>query len=96
MIYRFLHLKIVLYRPIFTQLCRKSFPGTFPAVTRNPTATNKVQASEDNPLYASFSRQCSVTCVQSAQELIDLISITSQTAVTGAWWYNIFCKLFDL
>src|SRR5258707_8208991 len=94
MLYRFLHLKIVLYRPIFTQLCRKTFPGSLPVSGRKPTTEYKQQDCEDNPLYSSFSRQCSITCVQSAQELIDLISITSQTAATGAWWYNIFCMFF--
>lgn len=90
-LYRYLHLKIILYRPIFTQLCRKTFPRSLPGSVRKSATEYKYQDREDNPLYSSFSQQCSITCVQAAQELIDLISITSQTDATGAWWYNIFC-----
>jgi hypothetical protein len=89
--FRFLHLKIVLYRPIFTQLCRKTFPGSLPGSVRNPPTEHKYREQQDNHLYTSFSHQCSITCVKAAQELIELISITSQTDATGAWWYNIFC-----
>ncbi len=89
---RFLHLKIILYRPIFTQLCRKSFGVSLLEGVRESISEDKRQTQTENPLYSSFSHQCSITCIQTAQELIDLISVTSQTNATGAWWYNVFCK----
>ncbi|KAH8804474.1 fungal-specific transcription factor domain-containing protein [Xylogone sp. PMI_703] len=87
---RFLHLRIVLYRPIFTQFCRKSFEESSPESARKSAPDYKRQTQAENPLYSSFSHQCSIACIQAAQELIDLISVTSQTNVTGAWWYNVF------
>jgi len=87
---RFLHLKIILYRPIFTQLCRKSFGESLPESFRKSAPEYKRQTQAENPLYSSFSHQCSISCIQAARELIDLISVTSRTNATGAWWYNVF------
>ncbi|RFU33077.1 hypothetical protein B7463_g3284, partial [Scytalidium lignicola] len=87
---RFLHLRIILYRPIFTQFCRKSFEESLPESVRKSAPEYKRQTQAENPLYSSFSYQCSIACIQAAQELIELISETSQTNATGAWWYNVF------
>lgn len=37
-----------------------------------------------------------MACVKAAQDLITLISFTSQTKETGAWWYNVFCEYIYL
>lgn len=90
---RFLHLKILLYRPIFTQHCRDTFaPSTDNSgAARQFAAPGRGDQTREKALHSVFSQRCSVACVQAAQELIELVSMSSKTSATGAWWYNVFC-----
>ena len=93
-LFRFLYLRIIVYRPVFTQHCRESFGESLPESVRRSAQEYKRHKQAENALYSSFSHQCSIACIQAAQELIELISVTSKTDATGAWWYNVFCKLY--
>ncbi|KAL6247266.1 hypothetical protein RBB50_005611 [Rhinocladiella similis] len=83
---RYLHLRILLYRPMFIQYCQhvcsEAGEGTMDATCRRP-----VQATEVSLIFA---RGVSVTCVENSTRLIDQVHLRSTTAATGAWWYNLY------
>ncbi|KUJ06725.1 uncharacterized protein LY89DRAFT_404565 [Mollisia scopiformis] len=83
---RFIHLKLLLYRPIFNQLCLES-------KLEGLTRTSGECESHDKAtsmLYSHFAPRCAAECVGAAGQLIDIIDRASQTSATGAWWYNVF------
>ncbi|KAH0545362.1 hypothetical protein FGG08_000503 [Glutinoglossum americanum] len=84
----YLHLRILLYRPIFTQLCRSSSSASLAAEpTGKPSADGLANKSEDT-MTSFFATRCAVSCVTAAMELINIINKNMNT--TGAWWYNMF------
>ncbi|PVH91715.1 hypothetical protein DM02DRAFT_576718 [Periconia macrospinosa] len=77
---RFLHSRMLLYRPIFFQFCR-----------RNSRIARLGTPSSSGPaVVTSLAFHCALTCVQTAVELIGSIEKYSCTAATGAYWYNMF------
>lgn len=80
--HRFLHLKILLHRPFFTQFCNVDRDSPPPA------------ASEPSALFSAISTQCALSCVGAALDLLKLIHENYRTTVTGAWWYNGLCECF--
>ncbi|KAJ5707301.1 hypothetical protein N7488_007102 [Penicillium malachiteum] len=80
---RFIHLRLLLYRPMFTQVCSEERIG----LTEPRKSTNR---PEKSVIYTSTSVNCAVACVKSAIELVSLVYETYQTSVTDAWWYNGF------
>lgn len=85
---RFVHLKLLLYRPIFNKLCVESKLGS----ARTSSDFDRRDAT-NNMLYCHFAQHCAEACVGAAEELINIIDTASQTLATGAWWYNVFCKI---
>ena len=87
---RFLHLKILLYRPSFSAFC---------AAARRSCQRRGIDIglhepeSEVNTLQAAFSAQCATTCVQIAHELSETLLFATQEGATGAWWFGLFCRL---
>ncbi|KAF9893639.1 hypothetical protein FE257_010951 [Aspergillus nanangensis] len=71
---RFLYLHLLLYRPIFTQLCTDS--------STLPTAQSVI--------YASILAKCAAACVKAAINLVSLVHETYLTSATDTWWYNGF------
>ncbi|KAJ5628555.1 hypothetical protein N7490_010783 [Penicillium lividum] len=85
---RFIHLRLLLYRPMFTQLCsneRTDF--TRQTSTDRSTGTTRL---ENNAIYTSMSVNCAAACVTAAIELVSLVYETYTTSLTDAWWYNGF------
>lgn len=83
---RYLHLKILLYRPSFTQFCKTS---------ASPTQLVSARANHDimpefPSLTESFAQCCSIECVRSAIELIEQTEQTATRDDFGAWWYSMF------
>ncbi|RDH29672.1 fungal-specific transcription factor domain-domain-containing protein [Aspergillus welwitschiae] len=81
---RLLHIRMVLLRPILSKYCDLYNQST---ITYHP--------SEDS-LPQRFALQCSIVCVKSAQDLIDMtytnLAMDNSTNTIGllpAWWYNI-------
>jgi hypothetical protein len=85
---RFIHLRLLLFRPMFTQLCSDERLGN-----RNSSQdTNRNTARPDkNIIYSSMSVNCAAACVTAAVELVSLVYETYRTSLTDAWWYNGFC-----
>ncbi|RAQ42709.1 fungal specific transcription factor [Aspergillus flavus] len=73
---RYIHLHLLLYRPIFTQLYSN----------RNSSCGLEMQ----RPLYSSMFSKCATACVTTAIDLTHLVQETYQTKATDAWWYNGF------
>ncbi|KAL2009964.1 hypothetical protein VTN00DRAFT_5771 [Thermoascus crustaceus] len=84
---RFLLLRMLIYRPVFVQLCQRSSlsqqSSTFSSRTHDDSDANTV-------MFTFFAQRSAVTCIEAAVGLINLISRTSQTPQTGAWWYNLY------
>ena len=92
--HRFIHLRLLLCRPIFTQICSERI-----GKSRSSTGTaSKPGSSSETPggniLYTSVFTNCAVSCVMAAMDLISLVYDTYKTPATDAWWYNGFC-MFD-
>ncbi|KAK0660802.1 fungal-specific transcription factor domain-containing protein [Cercophora samala] len=80
----FLYVRLMLHRPILTQLCSNSDSGTTEPtspVKHGPFGGNRM-------LYASFAAECAKICLGSAMDLIELVSRTYQTDTTGGWWWD--------
>ncbi|KAL4899620.1 hypothetical protein BDW74DRAFT_189000 [Aspergillus multicolor] len=78
---RFLHVRMLLFRPILSKYC-----------TSRDTATDPLIALTDS-FPQRVALQCSIICVNVAREIIDLIygNIPSDgtSGPLPAWWYNI-------
>jgi hypothetical protein len=86
---RFIHLRLLLYRPMFTQLCsddRMDFARQTGSDSDKPTI-----GLEKNVIYNSMSVNCAAACVRAAVELVSHVHATYKTSLTDAWWYNGFC-----
>ncbi|KAJ5824499.1 hypothetical protein N7447_006839 [Penicillium robsamsonii] len=80
--HRFIHLRLLLYRPMFTQLCSDERVG--------PSRRSDTQPSEKNIIYSSVYSKCAASCVIAAIDLVSLVHETYRTSLTDAWWYNGF------
>ncbi|KAL6889950.1 hypothetical protein GGI43DRAFT_416099 [Trichoderma evansii] len=79
---RFLHARILLFRPILSQFC---LPQNRP---------EKPGESQDDSLADQMSLQCSALCFKSAHSLIEVVHknlVYGKTGVLPAWWY---CVLY--
>lgn len=87
---RFLHTRILLFRPILTRFC-------LPEAVDGETSTGTVL---DESLAQRTVVQCSSLCLRSAHDLIDLfyMNLTKDGTMGSlpAWWYCVFCKFSDL
>ncbi|KAL2797421.1 fungal-specific transcription factor domain-containing protein [Aspergillus keveii] len=80
---RYIHLHLLLYRPIFTQLYSET-------VQRRESASGTGLQTEKSTLYSSMASKCAAACVMAAVDLTHLVHETYQTSATDAWWYNGF------
>ncbi|OGM48186.1 hypothetical protein ABOM_002100 [Aspergillus bombycis] len=78
---RFLYLHLLLYRPIFTQLCSEN-PGRTHDTDRRSTTHSMIKTS--------LLTKCAAACVQAAINLICLVHDTHLDPATDTWWYNGF------
>jgi hypothetical protein len=88
-LFRFIHLRLLLYRPMFTQLCSEERIGLSRQSSTDPR--KRPTRLEKNVIYTSMSVNCAAACVTAAIELVSLVYETYRTSVTDAWWYNGFC-----
>lgn len=89
---RFIHLRLLLYRPMFTQLCSEERTGT--SKTSN-IPTQRQGRTKKNFIYDSILVNCAAACVTAAIDLVSLMHETYLTSHTDAWWYNGFCGYFN-
>lgn len=79
---RYLHVRMVLLRPILSKYSD--------LYTRAPSI------SSDDSLPQRFALQCSIVCVKSAQDVINMVHThiphDGSIGLLPAWWYNILCK----
>ncbi|UQC80587.1 fungal specific transcription factor domain-containing protein [Colletotrichum lupini] len=84
---RFLYLRLMLHRPILTDLSAEyARPHRDTAGGRPPSEA--ASRSRDKGLRAPFLTECARACVDAAMQLIDLVQGSYQTDTTGAWWWN--------
>ncbi|KAH7174147.1 fungal-specific transcription factor domain-containing protein [Fusarium flagelliforme] len=86
---RFLHLRILLYRPSFSAYC---------AATRIAYQSREsiekpgsgCDGPEANTLQTAFQSQCATTCAKISYELSVSLLSARQDDATGAWWFSLF------
>ncbi|KAH7470112.1 hypothetical protein FOMA001_g14006 [Fusarium oxysporum f. sp. matthiolae] len=84
---RFLHLRILLYRPSFSAFCAAARRSR----QRRGTGSGSDEVSvETNTLQGAFQAQCATTCVQVAYELSASLLAAREVEATGAWWFSLF------
>lgn len=93
---RFLHLRILLYRPSFSAFCasaRRSLQRRGPRETRSGSGSDSGDSGgfQSNTLQAAFQAQCATTCVQAAYELTASLLTAREDNAGGAWWFALFC-----
>lgn len=89
--YRFLYLRLMLHRPILTDLS-----AAYARPHRDATGSPSTEApprSQGKGLRAPFLTECARVCVDAAMQLIDLVQGSYQTDTTGAWWWNSLCEI---
>ncbi|KAK4121993.1 hypothetical protein N657DRAFT_665233 [Parathielavia appendiculata] len=81
----FLYLRLMLHRPILTQLCANatSSPSTVPT---SPARPRPLPVGQE--LFASFAAGCVRICLGAAMDLIELVHDTYLTNTTGGWWWD--------
>lgn len=89
-LYRYIHLQLLLYRPIFTQIYSQRNSSSGPEL-QNDSSSQSIEMQ--STLYSSMFTKCAEACVTAAIDLTYLIRETYQTNCADAWWYNGFCML---
>lgn len=89
-LFRYIHLQILLYRPIFTQIYSKRGSSSVPELQKD-SSPQRIEMGSN--LYSSIFSKCAEACVTAAIDLTHLVRKTYQTDCSDAWWYNGFCKL---
>lgn len=92
---RFLHLRILLYRPSFSAYCaatRVAYQSRG-SVERPGSASD---SPEVNTLQTAFQSQCAMTCAKVSYELSVSLLSARQDDATGAWWFSLFCMVSHL
>ncbi|RAL05416.1 uncharacterized protein BO80DRAFT_397962 [Aspergillus ibericus CBS 121593] len=82
---RYYYIRLLLYRPFFTQVCSdKSSPA--------PSRQGRCPAWGDakSSLQSCIVDKCAATCVSTAIDLVQLTYETYSTPFTDGWWYNGF------
>ncbi|KAJ5295275.1 hypothetical protein N7508_010096 [Penicillium antarcticum] len=87
---RFIHLRLLLYRPMFTQLCSEERAGSSRRSDTQSGDRGSGLAPEKNIIYSSVFSKCAACCVVAAMDLVSLVHETYRTTVTDTWWYNGF------
>ncbi|KAK6386010.1 hypothetical protein LTS17_001584 [Exophiala oligosperma] len=81
---RYLHLRILLYRPMFIQYCQHVCSQ---AEEDERDSRFHAKATEVSLILA---RGLSKTCVENSIGLVEQVHARSTTTATGAWWYNLY------
>ncbi|KAL9562633.1 hypothetical protein ACKAV7_013197 [Fusarium commune] len=84
---RFLHLRILLYRPSFSAFCAAARRSR---QRRGTGSGSDETGTEANTLQGAFQAQCATTCVQVAYELSASLLAAREVEATGAWWFSLF------
>lgn len=87
---RYLHLKILLYRPSFSAFCAAARRSCQQVETGSDSSEPE---SDSNSLQTALQTKCATTCVQVALRLSESLSSATQDNATGAWWFTLFCML---
>ncbi|KAL4899441.1 hypothetical protein BDW74DRAFT_189049 [Aspergillus multicolor] len=78
---RFLHLRLLLYRPAFSEYCS----------ALSDQGRGAVNSKAGTRRWSMLCRSnCAAGCVQAACDLIESLSRATMQDASGAWWYGIF------
>lgn len=81
---RYLHLRILLYRPSFGQYYKLNASLTHQTSSKYESST----APHAQTPAAVFAERCSIICVRSAIDMIDLAERYAATNEFSPWWYS--------
>ncbi|PVI02836.1 hypothetical protein DM02DRAFT_640994 [Periconia macrospinosa] len=84
---RFLHLRILIYRPSFSSF----FASTRSSRHAGGELPSNVPSSKSgHPLSTAIRDQCAKSCVQASCALANSIEQAITSGATGAWWFSLF------
>ncbi|KAJ9657501.1 hypothetical protein H2198_004262 [Neophaeococcomyces mojaviensis] len=81
---RYLHLRALLYRPIFIRYCQHM------CSQESNKDSDPVPDTDFTKVSIAIVRSLSIACVDNSIGLINRLHQYSITSSTGAWWYNVF------
>ncbi|PYI07081.1 fungal-specific transcription factor, partial [Aspergillus sclerotiicarbonarius CBS 121057] len=84
---RYYYIRLLLYRPIFTQVCSENIS---PGSPRSRQGKGPAWGDAESSLQSCIVNKCATTCVSTAIDLVQLTYETYLTPFTDAWWYNGF------
>ncbi|GKZ44353.1 hypothetical protein AbraIFM66951_006242 [Aspergillus brasiliensis] len=88
---RYVHLHLLLHRPMFTQLYSERVRQHEPSgITGSRESWTAHGSAYRNTLYFSIANKSATACVMAAIDLTHLVHETYRTNATDAWWYNGF------
>lgn len=94
---RVLHLRILLYRPLFSMFCSIAWRN---GRGQDRSSLNATGLTDGRPssqcLSVALQEQCARSCLQSAYELARSIHTGILRGLPSAWWFSSFCKYFCL
>ncbi|KAH7121477.1 fungal-specific transcription factor domain-containing protein [Dactylonectria macrodidyma] len=86
---RYLHLKILLFRPSFSWFCASTRSELQRRENTDPS--NRVPSRpKETDLTMSLLVPCAIACVNATCELVASIERSTNEHVTGAWWFRLF------
>ncbi|KAH7121827.1 fungal-specific transcription factor domain-containing protein [Dactylonectria estremocensis] len=86
---RYLHLKILLFRPSFSWFCA-STRSELQRRENIDLSNGSSSRPKETDLTMSLLVPCAVACVNATCELVGSIERSTNERVTGAWWFRLF------
>ncbi|PYH34887.1 uncharacterized protein BO87DRAFT_425562 [Aspergillus neoniger CBS 115656] len=87
---RYLHLHLLLHRPMFTRLYSERVRKRESAGVTGFREDSAHNSTTRSPLYFSTANKSAIACVMAAIDLTHVVHETYHTNATDAWWYNGF------
>ncbi|KIX01302.1 uncharacterized protein Z518_09027 [Rhinocladiella mackenziei CBS 650.93] len=73
---RTLHVRLMLYRPLFSDFCCRTPPN--------------IVTSEQSSIRTIIAGRCAIGCFEAASELIEVLNRAIPGRLFGAWWFGLF------
>lgn len=90
LLYRALHVRLMLYRPTFCKFC---IDGALKGSQAEPEVRMGHNGRQD--VARVFESHCALACFYTASELIEMLHKAISEDLFGAWWFALFCEIVN-
>lgn len=80
---RFLHLRLLLYRPTFLRFWHQQL------LKQIPSSSSRSSRDSVSKVTLALDQSISVACVEASLKLVDVIAQSTSNTASGAWWYSL-------